>query len=84
MLWFLVDGLTVRDTFFLEFSMNLESCVGLISFFKAFLASVLGSTTSFLFNEGFFRESDNDLEVWPTYGLLNLGLMGTKVVLETT
>ena len=50
----------------------------------AFLASILGSTISLLFNEVFFLESDDDLEVWPADGLLNFGLIGTKVVFGIT
>ena len=84
MLWFLVDGLTVRDILFLEFSMNLESCLDLISFFRAFLASLLASTRSFLLNDGFFLESGDDLEDWHADGLLNIGLISTKVIFEIT
>ena len=39
---------------------------------------------SFLFNQAFFLESSVELEDCPTDGLLKQGLIGTKVVLETT
>ena len=39
---------------------------------------------SFFFSRGVFRELDDDLEVCPDDGLLNPGLVGTRVDFEIT
>ena len=64
--------------------MKQASCLDLISLLMAFLASILGSTRSFLLNDGFFLESGDDLEDWHADGLLNIGLISTKVIFEIT
>ena len=39
---------------------------------------------SFLFIQGFFQDSNDDLEVFQTDGMWKPGLIGTKVNFETT
>lgn len=83
-LWFLVARLIVPYIFFLDFSRNLEHFLHLVSFSRVFLALVFKWTISLLFNQGFFQESDDDMEVFPTDGLLKRSLVGTGVNFETT